>query len=232
MQFRINKKKSTSYEIKTIIGFYILISIFLVFFEHFDVKDLIVFLKPLLVPILCFIYISVSVRVDYNYLTALLFGWLTNIFFIFPDKVSVQIATTFFILSRILILYIVFKDFKQRNLFALVLGSIPFISIFCYLLFLSIPQINLTFYVFFTESVVMSVMSGYAMSKYILKPSKTNYYLLASCVSFSLLQCIYLIRNYYINIEIFKPMLAMFYCFGQYTFLQFMLLNDEKKIVK
>lgn len=227
MRFTIGTKDIDSIEIRGVIAFYFLITVFVMIFEFLEVKELLYLLKPVLVPVLLYIYLNTSNVKGFYYIVSLFFALLANVFFISSQNSSITIATVFYVFSRFLVFYIVFQKFDYKKILPTLIGSIPFISVFLYLLLLSFPILNFNFYIFLIQAIIMALLGGYSVAEYLILSNKKNYFFILSCAAFSFLQSIYLIKYYYIDIAIFKPIAILLYSVGQYAFLRFYLLSEK-----
>lgn len=185
------------------------------------------FLKPLLLPILAFIYYKNSkVRNNY-YLTALFFGVLANIFFISRTFESVIIGSLFHVFYRILIIYIIIKSLGIKHFLALFLGSIPFIVVFSYAAMLTMDDLGDALYIFIVQSLFMSFLGGYSISYHIIENNKMSFWLLISNVLFALIQFLFVIRMYYLSVDIFQPILMCLFIIAHFAFYKFILLSEK-----
>jgi hypothetical protein len=117
-----------------LIQVFILFSIIEIVAEFFDNQIIATIFKPLLLPILLWIYLLSSQKASKIYCIALVLNWFANIFFISKDVDFITIASLLFMLSRIFILIKVYHEVKFPSFFPLIIGTIPFLFLFTYLL--------------------------------------------------------------------------------------------------
>ncbi len=121
--------KSTN-EVNILIVLFFVVTLAEVIAEFFLCTNFIYLLKPLLIPILITVYWKSSGIKNNHFILALLFALMANIFFISKDFTSIIIGSVFFMIYRLLVIYLVMKIFKIKDYLPVFLGSIPFVCIF------------------------------------------------------------------------------------------------------
>lgn len=190
---------------------------------------LIMFSKPLLMPLLIALYICLSKKMNTLFIVALLFVWGANIFFIFDSFTHLLVATSFFIIHRILIIITVFKVLKFPGYFPLLIGCIPFLFVFLIVVNSTYSVLGNSLYLFIVQGLLLIVFGGYSLGNYILKSNKSNTYLLLCALLFAAAQFIVVMKIVYVSFNIFQPIAMMLFIFGQYLQCHFMLLEEKKK---
>lgn len=185
------------------------------------------FLKPSLLPILAFIYYKTSKIRNIYYFVALFFGILANIFFISRTFESIIIGSLFHVFYRILIIYIVIKTLGIKNFLPLFIGSIPFVVVFSYAAVLTMDELGEALYIFIIQSLFMSFLGGYSISYHVIENNKTSFWLLISNVLFAVIQFLFVIRMYYLSIDIFQPILMLLFIIAHFAFYKFMLHSEK-----
>jgi hypothetical protein len=183
-------------------------------------------IKPLLIPLLTFIYWKSSIIKDGYFIAALFFAFVANIFFISTDFVSILTGTIFFGFYRIIIIYLIIKKVKVKSFFPVFLGGIPFIIVFLYLTSLTMNELGDGLYIYIVQIILMSILGGLSVANYMLDDRRMNYWLLISCMLFTLIQFILVLKIYYLSIFIFQPLAMFLYVFAQYSLYKFM-INSE-----
>ncbi len=190
---------------------------------------LILFSKPLLIPLLIALYICLSKKINILYSVALVLVWTANICFIFDSFDYILAGTLFYIIHRILILITVFKVLKFPGYFPLLIGCIPFLFIFLLVVNSTYHFLGNSFYLFLIQGLLLIVFGGYSLGNYILKSNKSNTYLLISALMFASSQFILVMKIVYLSYTIFQPIAMLLFIFGQFFQCQFMLLEEKKK---
>lgn len=197
--------------------------------EFFQENFFIYLFKPLLMPTLTLLYWVSSKNKNLQYVIAMFFAFLANIFFISKEFNSIVIGTSFLTVYRILIILIALKYVPLRNFKAVFIGSIPFVSSYAYFAFLTVSEVGTGLYVYLTQVVLMSFFGGYALSNYMLNDTKLNYWLMLQAVLFALIQFMIILKIYYLEITIFQPLAMILYVFGQYALYKFLILSETNQ---
>jgi hypothetical protein len=218
--------KSTN-EVNVLILLFFVVTLAEVMAEFFCFPSFIYLLKPLICPILIVIYLKSSVEKNNYFILALVFGFMANIFFIAKDFSSILLGSLFFMFYRILIIYLVIKIVRMKNYLPVFLGSIPFVIIFLYVTSLTIDELGKGLYIYIMQIIFISFLSGFSLANYIIDNNKTNFWLLISCILFTFIQFIIILKMYYINMFIFQPIAMLFYAVAQFSLYKFMIFSEK-----
>lgn len=195
--------------------------------ELFGNKTFIYILKPLLIPTLMAIYWKSSKRRNNYFLVAMFFAFLANIFFVGQDFNSIMAGAFFYLIYRIIIIYLVIKMIGINNYFPIFLGSIPFICVFSYIGCLTFNELGDALFIYIIQVVIMSFLGGFSVANYMIDDNRANFWLFLSSMLFSIIQVILILKMYYISIFIFQPMAMILYVFGQYALYKFIILSEK-----
>lgn len=207
---------------------YFLVSVIEIFAEFLNNSTLILVTKPLLMPILIVMYFLISVQRNYVFITALIFNWIANIFFVNTDFQSALFGSLFFLVYRVLIIYMVLKMVKLPSLLPMIIGSLPFLSIFIFITKMAYDEFGNGLYVFLTQGVFISFLGGICLGNFILKPNKCNTVLLISTMLFTFSQFSFVVRMFYSSLNIFQPTAMLFFVLGQFMLYKFVLSFEIK----
>ena len=215
-------------ESKILFSIFFIVAFAEVIAEFFADKFFIYFLKPLLIPILTFIYWKTSNQKSGYFIIAMFFALLANVFFISKDFNSILLGAIFFMFYRIIAIYLVLKIVKIKGYLPVLLGSVPFIIMFMYVTCLTMDEMNNSgLYIYIMQVIFMSFLGGFSLANYIIDENKMNYWLFISSILFTIIQLILILKIYYISISIFQPLSMILYVFAQYAFYKFMLLSEN-----
>ncbi len=226
----MNRKEtiiSKNKELKFLNLLYFIIAIAEITSEFFPKTGLVYTIKPLLIPTLILIYWKSSKIRDSYFIIALFFAFIANIFFISPDFSSVLIGTIFFGFYRIIIIYLIIRKVKVNHFLPVFLGCIPFVIVFLYLTSITMNDLGDSLYVYVVQVILMSVLGGLSVANYMLDDKKMYYWLLISCMLFTLIQFILILKMYYISVFIFQPLAMFLYVFAQYALYKFMIHSEN-----
>jgi hypothetical protein len=210
-------------------AFYFLVALIEIVAEYYKNIFLIYSFKPMLLVILACLYWKTTPKTNYVYLGALLFSWLANFFFISHDFKDIFIGALLFSIYRILSIYIVIRHIKLPGAFPIVVGCVPFLFIYMYLVNLTYEAIGEGLVIFITQCILISFLGGLSVANYVLRSNKASTMLLMSTLFFAITQFIFVIRIYYINVNIFQPLAMALFVIGQYMFYKFLVLAEERR---
>lgn len=197
--------------------------------EFFKADFLILCSKPFLMPLLIAFYWRKSDRADWIFIGALFFTWVANMLFISKNFSCIIAGTLFFLAYRVLIIYLVLKLVKLPGVFPLLVGSLPFLFIYLFVAKLTYGELGDGFWLFVAQGFFTIVFGGLSLGNYIFKSNKSNTYLLISTMLFTFTQFLFVIRLYYISLNIFQPLAMLLFVAGQLMLCQFILLEEKKR---
>lgn len=185
--------------------------------------------KYCIVPVLLFLYFYCSKKRNVIYILALLFSFLTNVFFMEPTNERFFYGQVSFALYILLMVVLVFKIIKETRILSLIIAIIPFLSIFSYLLVLIENTRLFSFYISVLDVILMSLMGGVSVSSYVFNDNKKNSFLLISSLFFTTLIFVFTIQKYFSFNEILQPITIVIYSVSNYIFFRFM-IEDEIEV--
>lgn len=83
-------------------------------------------------------------------------------------------------------------------------------------------------FIYIIQVTIMSFLGGFSLANYMIDENRTNFWLFLSCMLFSIIQVILILKLYYLSIFIFQPIAMVLYVFGQYGLYKFLVLSEEK----
>lgn len=196
--------------------------------EYFYHLPLIWSSKPFIVPILAIMYWLSSRSVNVVFLFALACSWVANMFFISRSLESISIGAYIFLGYRILIIYVVMRLIKFPGILPVALGSLPFVFIYLYVINVSYDTIGNGLYMFIAQGFFISFLGGLSVGNYILRSNKGNTLLLISTLMFAFTQFIFVVKLFYVDLDIFQPIAMALFAIGQYILCKFVLISERK----
>jgi hypothetical protein len=181
--------------------------------------------------LLCLIYLMSTFRNDKIYLLSMFFSLLSILSIFIESEKGLLIATIFFVIYRILTIHIVIKKTKKVKLFPIILGFLPFLSILIYLIFLTQSSLGLNYIPAIVNALLISFLAGIALSNYVLEDDIKNSWLLISTILFALLIFIFMIKTYYVEMQLFKPIQTICFFGGHYFFMRYIILSEHQIIM-
>lgn len=196
--------------------------------EYFYNLPLIWSSKPFIVPILIIIYWLSSRSVNPVFLLALGFSWVANLFFISRSLESISTGAYVFLGYRVLIIYVVLRLVRFPGVLPVVLGSLPFVFIYLYVINVSYDTIGSGLVMFAVQGFFISFLVGLSVGNYILRSNKSNTLLLISTLMFAFTQFIFVIKLFFVDLQIFQPIAMALFAAGQYILCTFVLIVERK----
>ncbi len=215
-----------NFKIMVFTSLFIVITLLLIIAEYFNIKDFVFILKPLLIPSLCLIYITTSIKKSTWYLVALFFAFLSNVFLLYSDSQLLLYGILAFLIYRLVSIYVIIRNGDSIYIVPLVLATIPFLFIFSYLIHIMISPDNPSFYATIINDFIISIFCGIGLSNYVMNDNKQNSWLLISTLLFTFLVILFMFDKFYLSFQIFKPISALVFSLAHYAFLMFMV--EEK----
>ncbi len=228
-----NKLDSSPSEVNILIGLFFLVSLSEAIAEFFEYRSFIFIFKMLLMPILMLLYWTTSSIRNPYYLIALFFAFIANILFIYNEDFDFIIfGATTFLVYRIITIYLIMRFIKIKSYFPVIIGSLPFLFIYFYLICLTLDELGDGLFVYIIQSMFMSFLGGLSVGVYMINDNRKNYWLLISTLLFTVNQILLVIKLFYLSVITFQPISMALYCFAQYGFYKFMILSEEKRLNK
>jgi hypothetical protein len=212
---------ATREKISTILFF--AITGLLVFAEYFRLKEIVIAIKPMLIPSIGVIYFLAAKKKCYWYIFALFFAFLSNVLLLFSNPTLLLLGIVAFLFYRIASIFSVIRNGDKILILPLILASIPFLFAFSYLIYLMVSPDHPTFYATVLNDIIISIFSGIGLSSYFMNDSKQNSWLLISTLLFAFLVLLFMLENFYISFHIFKPLSALVFSVAHYAFLKFLI---------
>ncbi len=208
---------------------FFIVSFFEIIAEYHEDKLLIWITKPFILPFLLAYYLTLTKKLNYYFLVALLFSWIANLLFIENTLKWIIYGSVFFLVYRILIIFIVMNKVKMPSLVPLIIGSIPFVFIYATVCFLSFEAMGDNIYLFLIHGIFTIFLGGLSLGNYIMISNKSNGVLFLSTMLFALTQFVFVLKVYYEYANIFHALAMIMFVIGQFLVTKFMFLTEENK---
>lgn len=213
-----------------LILFYFLVGGITVISEYMEDSFLTYISKPLLMPVLFYLYYLNSEKRNNTFVLALFFNWIANIAFVAATKDTVYFGSLFFLLYRIMVVYILVERINFPKIIPFLIGCIPFFFIYITVASLVNAEIENGIYLFWINGIFMIFLGGFTLANYILDNNKVNTLLLISTLLFTFIQFIVTINLYYLTILIFKPISLTMFVAAQFLLYKSVLILDSRAL--
>ncbi len=223
------EKITRSVVVTVFIVAYCCVSAVEIFAEYFYDEPLIWATKPFMNPLLAMIYWLSSRKTNYVFLLALVFSWIANMFFISRSIESVATGAYVFLGYRVLIISVVMRSIKFPGWIPVILGGLPFVFIYLYVINVSHDAIGDGLYMFVMQGLFISFLGGLAVGNYVLRSDVGSTLLLISTMMFAFTQFLFVIRLYYLNLNVFQALAMMLFAIGQFILCKFVLRAERRE---
>lgn len=196
--------------------------------EFLNDATLVRYAKPWLMPILATLYLCTSKKRNLLFLSALILTWIANMLFISKDFNFIIIGTLFFTTYRILIIFLVIRLVRVPGIIPLFIGCLPFLFIYLFVINLTYDELKEGFWLFVFQGIFTIIFGGLSLGNYIFKSNKANTYLLISTMLFTFTQFLFVIRLFYVSLNIFQPLAMLLYVVAQFMLYKFIVLEENK----
>ena len=208
---------------------FFMVSLLEIIAEYHEDRFLIWITKPFILPFLLAYYLSTTKKSNNYFLMAMVCSWIANLLFIEDTFKWIIYASIFFLIYRILIIYIVMKKVKMPSLVPLVIGSVPFIFIYTTICFLSFEAMGDNLYLFLIHGIFTIFLGGLSLGNYIMDLNKSNLVLFLSTMLFALTQFLFVLIVFYQNESIFHAIAMGMFVIGQFLLTKFIFLTENNK---
>jgi len=216
---------------KLIIYFYFAIAMVEDITEFFSNKSLLIFVKPLSIIVLLFLYWFSSAKKSLLFFGLFLFLLMAKIYAIYDTEEMLFIGMTAFFFHRVIMIYYIVKLIKIKDCIPLFLAIIPFLFFFLYLL--SLTSTNITprnYFSLILQSILMSVLASMALSHYVMNNDKKDVWLLIfGLLSVAQYFLVFIDKFYLADLSpvVFRPLMVILTTLACFTFYKFVITTER-----
>ncbi len=210
---------------------YFAIALTLAIAEYSKFTPMLFILKPLLIPSLLLLYWVTSRNKCSWYIIALFFALCSNILLLFPNTDLFLYGIIAFLFYRIATVVTIVSRGDKIVLLPLALATVPFLFIFSYLIYVMVNPNDPNFYPTIINDLIISIFSGLGLSHYVMNDSKQNSWLIISTLLFTFLVILFMVENFYLSNEVFKPLSAVVFALAHYAFYLFVIETENQTTI-
>lgn len=207
-----------------------MISLITVFGEYGRNIALLKMSKPFIIPVLGLLYLQSTKKINKGYLSALVFAWTANLFFIMQTKDFIFNGTVSYLIFWLLITVLILKNTKFPNLVPFTIALIPFLFAYCCLLHLIFNKIESNIYLFFLNGFFMVFLGAYSLANCFIESKDYNTFLLISILFFTSLQILISVDLYHVTSPFFRPTAMIMFVSAQYFLLKTFLAYEKESL--
>ena len=208
-----------------LLGFFV-ISLIEVIAEYNENKLLIWLTKPLILPLLIFYYLKRSKKISLPFILALFASWIANLFFIQNTFEFVIYGVCFFMIYRILVIYIIVNKVKMPNSIPLVIGSLPFLFIYIVATLVTYEILGYNVYLFLIQGIFTIFLGGFSLGSFIMISNRPNALLLISTMCMAFNQFVFLLKFYYHQANVLQAFAMVLFVLGQFLLTKYMFYTE------
>ena len=186
--------------------------------------------KPLITVVASVIYYSKSENRDSILTISLLLALVSSILFIPGNATTLLWGISVFSIHRLFLIIFLLKLLKTNDYLPILIGSLPVLVIFFYLISITTDIANLSLVVFSLNNILIAFFFGIIIADYMLKEDNNNIYLLISALMFLALQLIVYIEKFYLlemSPKILRPTAVLFYAIALFTLIKAVLFQER-----
>lgn len=228
MSYYLDNWKKNKFAGYLLLAFFV-ISLIEIIAEYNENKLLIWLTKPLILPLLLFYYLKRSKRVSIPFILALLSSWVANMFFIQNTFEFIIYGVCFFLIYRILVIYIIVNKVKMPNSIPLLIGSLPFIFIYVVAALFTYEILGFNIYLFLIQGVFTIFLGGFSLGSFIMISNKPNAFLLISTLLMAFNQFVFVLKFYYNDANVLQAFAMVFFILGQFLLTKYMFYTENSK---
>jgi hypothetical protein len=208
---------------------FFIVSLFEISAEFYENKLLIWMSKPLILPILIFYYCKRSKRISTFFIVALFCSWVANLMFIESAFQFIFYGVIFFLIYRILVIYIIVNKVRMPNSLPLVLGSVPFVFLYAIVTLYTYNTLGDNVYLFLLQGAFTIFLGGFSLGNYIMISNRPNTLLLISTMFMAFNQFIFLLKYYYDEVNLLQAVAMLLFILGQFLLTRYMFYTEKIK---
>ncbi|HNP32626.1 MAG TPA: lysoplasmalogenase family protein [Flavobacterium sp.] len=221
----LEKNKQANY---LLLAFFV-VSVIEVIAEYNEDKLLIWLTKPVILPLLMFYYLKRSKKVSLPFILALMSSWIANMFFIQNTFQFIIYGVSFFMIYRILVIYIIVNKVKMPNSIPLIIGSLPFVFIYVVATFFTYEILGYNVYLFLIQGIFTIFLGGFSLGSFIMINNKPNAVLLISTMCMAFNQFVFVLKFYSHEANTLQAFAMILFVLGQYLLTKYMFYTEKNK---
>ena len=203
---------------------YLFLSIVAVILEFFKDKDLLILVKPLVIPSLIFMYWCSTRRINMVYIFALLAVWIANLFLNSSLLIPMVIGILFLLIYKVLFIQLVHTSLKVKEIFPIAVSAVPFLLFYTLLTIIAYSSVKELFFLYITQCVVFTILGAYALANFFNKSRKSSMYLLLAVLFLMIDQVSRIILN-----GNFEAVGLLFFYTAHYLFCRFLVVDEKRR---
>jgi len=214
---------------KRILIIYFGLASFDILAEMFYSNTMLFILKPLTLIVLMFLYWKTSKHRDSLFFLSLFFLIIVRCFVILNTEEMLFLGMFPFFVHQIIMIFYIKKLIQLKDYIPLLLAMVPFLFLFFYLLSLTSNITSRSYYGLIIQNILISVITGMALSNYVMNNQKKDLWLLVfGLLSVSLYFIVFIEKYYLLEFSpiSFRPLAVLLTTAVSYIFYKFVIETE------
>jgi hypothetical protein len=203
---------------------YLFLAIVAVILEFFQDKELLILVKPIVIPTLVFLYWCSTRRINLLFIFALVAVWLANLFSTSTLLIPMVIGTLFVLIYKVFYVHLIHTSIKIKAFFPVVVSSVPFVLFYILLTIITYSSIQDLFFLYLTQSIIFIILGSYALANFFSKSRKSSLYLLMAVLFLMIDQVLGFILK-----GNFEAVGLLFFYAAHYLFSCFLVVDEKRR---
>lgn len=192
----------------------------------FSFKVILVAYRPIVTLLLMCLYWITSKERSLLFIITMLSLLITSFFILSDSKTALAIGLITFLFHRVVLIFFIIKLNKLKDFVPILIGFIPFIFIFSYLLTLSDEIPENSYYSLVVQNVLVSVLGGIVLSNYIMNQNEyTPWLWIFGLLTVALYFTVFIEKCFLSDMPptYFRPLAMILYVTSYYSFYRFVI---------
>lgn len=203
---------------------YLFLAIVAVILEFFKDNDLLILVKPLVIPTLIFMYWCSTRKINLIYIFALIAVWLANLFSTSTLLIPMVIGTLFLLIYKVFFVQLVHTSLKVKEIFPIAVSAVPYLLFYTLLTIICYSSVKELLFLYFTQCIILVVLGAYALANFFNKSRKSSLYLLLAVLFLMIDQVLGFILN-----GNFEAVGLLFFYAAHYLFCRFLVVDEKRR---
>ncbi|MDI6047144.1 hypothetical protein [Flavobacterium yafengii] len=194
--------------------------------ELFSFKVILFAYRPVVTILLMGLYWITSKERNVLFFITMFFLLVTSFFILSDSKRAIIIGLIAFLAHRLLLIFFIIKLNKLKDFVPILIGFIPFIFIFSYMLTLSDEIPENSYYSLVIQNALVSVLGGIVLSNYFMNQNEyTPWLWIFGVLSVALYFTVFIEKCFLSNLPptYFRPLAMILYVTSYYSFYRFVI---------
>lgn len=192
-----------------------------------DIDALKFLFKPLITIALMLMYVNLVKAKNNTYIAALFFSLVGDTMLLYSSEFTFIIGLISFLLTHILIIVILFKEFKLTEVKHKLMAIVPLFILFYALIDFLKDDLNSLFYPVVVYGLTISFFGIIALANYLQNKSKANRTLLFGAVLFIISDSLLAVDKFSVKTTFLPLLVIVTYMAAQYLICKYMIKKEE-----